>query len=275
MDYQKIYTDIINKRKLDPASNYGYSENHHIIPRSLGGSDEQYNIVSLTAKEHFICHLLLVKINYNHTGNMRKMIYALNIMCSSSDNQSRYTSRMFEKARMLFSMYHPTQDENVKNKISNGLKKYYSENKSTRSVALEERICECGCGEKFEVKPYDKKRFLNKSHALSARDTTKMVETLKKTLNSMSDDDMKKRLTGFMNTDPKKRGESISNSKKGVKTNQKLLEEIKYGIMSDQEFNDAIKDMHIIPKGRMTNRRKVYLDNVANGLIEQYIKLKD
>ena len=172
-------------------------------------------------------------------------------------------------------MYHPTQDENVKNKIANGVKKYYSENPSTRTVALVERVCECGCGEKFEVKPYIKKRFLNKSHALSARDTTKMVEKLKMTLNSMSDEDKKNRMTGLRNTDHKKRGESISKSKKGVKTNQKLLEELKYGIMSDQEFKDAIKDMHNIPKGRMTNRRKAYLENVTNGLTEQYIGLKE
>lgn len=58
--YFKWYTSIIeraNTRELQ-----GYSERHHIIPKSLGGLDSHDNLVTLTAKEHFICHLLLVKM---------------------------------------------------------------------------------------------------------------------------------------------------------------------------------------------------------------------
>ena len=52
MNYEKIYNNIISKaqsrQKLD-----GYIERHHIIPRSFGGSDDDSNIVALTAREHF------------------------------------------------------------------------------------------------------------------------------------------------------------------------------------------------------------------------------
>lgn len=35
-----------------------YTENHHILPKcfKLGGEKDSKNIVSLTAREHFICH---------------------------------------------------------------------------------------------------------------------------------------------------------------------------------------------------------------------------
>lgn len=52
MNYTKIYNLIIEKRKVVIPT--GYVEEHHIIPRSLGGSDDKSNLVKLTAKEHFI-----------------------------------------------------------------------------------------------------------------------------------------------------------------------------------------------------------------------------
>jgi hypothetical protein len=44
----------------------GYVERHHEMPRCLGGSDEKDNRVMLTAAEHYVSHLLLVRM---HPGN--------------------------------------------------------------------------------------------------------------------------------------------------------------------------------------------------------------
>ena len=71
--YTKIYWDIIARAKQRLIT--GYKERHHIIPRSLGGEDIAENIVELTAREHFICHLLLIRMVVN-TDHRRKMIYA-------------------------------------------------------------------------------------------------------------------------------------------------------------------------------------------------------
>lgn len=60
MNYEKIYIDLINNAKH--KSYTGYFENHHIIPKSIGGSDEVGNLVLLSAREHFVAHQLLVKI---------------------------------------------------------------------------------------------------------------------------------------------------------------------------------------------------------------------
>lgn len=58
--YTVWYTSIINSAKTRSIS--GYTENHHIIPKSLGGSNKKDNLVALTAREHFVCHRLLPKM---------------------------------------------------------------------------------------------------------------------------------------------------------------------------------------------------------------------
>jgi len=63
MNYKKIHDSIILRAKTRIID--GYVEKHHIIPRSMGGSDENDNIAILTPEEHFLIHVLLVKIYPN------------------------------------------------------------------------------------------------------------------------------------------------------------------------------------------------------------------
>ena len=44
----------------------------------MGGDDSSYNVVQLTAREHFICHRLLVKMTEGR--DRYKMVFALNLM---------------------------------------------------------------------------------------------------------------------------------------------------------------------------------------------------
>lgn len=37
-------------------------ESHHVIPKCMGGTDDPENLVDLTPREHFVCHLLLTKM---------------------------------------------------------------------------------------------------------------------------------------------------------------------------------------------------------------------
>jgi hypothetical protein len=61
VNYQKIYGDLIAKCQLRQFVE-GYKERHHIIPKSLGGSNDSSNLVDLTAREHFVAHFLLAKL---------------------------------------------------------------------------------------------------------------------------------------------------------------------------------------------------------------------
>lgn len=66
MDYARIYREFIADRKSKPKPE-GYTERHHILPRSLGGGNEPENLIDLTAEDHFFAHLLLAQI---HGGMM-------------------------------------------------------------------------------------------------------------------------------------------------------------------------------------------------------------
>ena len=61
MDHKRLYDNLILYRKSNRPD--GYCENHHIIPKSLGGPDDSDNLVRLTGREHWIAHLLLHKIH--------------------------------------------------------------------------------------------------------------------------------------------------------------------------------------------------------------------
>lgn len=102
MNYHKIYYNLINKRIHQPYD--GYTESHHILPKSLGGSDEINNLVKLSAREHFICHLLLTKMYKIGTSEYYKMIKAFFCMLMfRSSNQQRYiTNRSYALLREEF-----------------------------------------------------------------------------------------------------------------------------------------------------------------------------
>lgn len=90
MNYITHYDRLIDKARFR-TSIEGYTEIHHILPLSLGGTDDKCNLVKLTAREHFIAHLLLVKIyplSYS-------MIKALNMMCCTGKGTDRSMNRMY------------------------------------------------------------------------------------------------------------------------------------------------------------------------------------
>ena len=89
MNYSKIYNQLIQHRKLNPYNLTQYHEIHHIIPRSLNGSDDEDNLVVLSAREHFIAHLLLEKITKEKYGEYSeqhgKMLSAI-FLCQMINN---------------------------------------------------------------------------------------------------------------------------------------------------------------------------------------------
>ena len=98
MNYLKHYNILINKSKNRTLQ--GYIERHHIIPKCLGGNDDTDNIAFLTAREHFIAHLLLLKIYPNQYG----LIKAVNIMCVENSYQNRSINRMYGWLKEKFSL---------------------------------------------------------------------------------------------------------------------------------------------------------------------------
>ncbi len=84
MDYKQHYNHLIQKAKHRVLS--GYFEVHHIVPRCLNGSDHSDNLVNLTPEEHYLAHLLLVKINPSNA----KLASAAMMMCANRKGNKVY-----------------------------------------------------------------------------------------------------------------------------------------------------------------------------------------
>ena len=89
--YEKWYKNITEAAQNRVMNEY--SEIHHILPRSLGGSDDKSNLTNLTAREHFICHWLLTKI-YPSGEEHWKMINAFRMMRAENSRQTRYKTKI-------------------------------------------------------------------------------------------------------------------------------------------------------------------------------------
>jgi hypothetical protein len=129
--YNNWYNQIIDRsrnRVLD-----GYSESHHIIPQSLGGLDTAENLTNLTAREHFICHWLLVKITVGE--DRYKMLNALRMMRAEKQGQTRYktkiTARVYAKLKEEYSVLQ-SQKVSGENNPMYGDKFYRSEDGKKR-----------------------------------------------------------------------------------------------------------------------------------------------
>ncbi|AUR85786.1 hypothetical protein NVP1081O_051 [Vibrio phage 1.081.O._10N.286.52.C2] len=108
MNYEKQYTLLIEraKHRIDVLD---YSEKHHIKPASMCRFSKRYgerddyiwdidadtndNIIELSAREHYVAHLLLARI---YGGAMWRTV---DVFAANSDGQKRFTGAMYEIAR--------------------------------------------------------------------------------------------------------------------------------------------------------------------------------
>jgi hypothetical protein len=107
--YTKWYFSIVNRAKSRVFDDNQYIEKHHIIPRSLGGNNDLENLVSLTAKEHFICHLLLTKMTSG--SSKTKMVYAawrMGMQCNKNQKRYKISSIIYSQIKKQRSDYMKT-----------------------------------------------------------------------------------------------------------------------------------------------------------------------
>lgn len=144
MDYKHIYLEIIRRAKNEqiignrPLNIYyrrrdfkdDYFEFHHILPKSIFPKFKNIkkNLVPLTAREHFICHKLLLKI---YPG--KSMAFALIRLCFKRPDLKPIvlSAREYEQIRKNVSYYiaefnkGKTLSNETKLKISEILKEKY------------------------------------------------------------------------------------------------------------------------------------------------------
>ena len=150
--YSRIYYTIVERAKSRKIQDY--TESHHILPKSVGGDNSPHNLVELTAREHYICHLLLTKFTEGTT--YQKMSYALHRITNKKENQIK-SSRTYEMIRKAHS-------------------KMLS--KKTKGVSMLER---CGIPYAHEISDYQKEKIResNKNRLWTEDMRQKMSESQK------------------------------------------------------------------------------------------------
>jgi hypothetical protein len=129
--YTKLYYRII--KNAQSRNIEGYTENHHIIPKSLGGSEAKDNLIKLSAREHFICHWLLIKMV---SGDKRaKMIFAFHMMrLYNKNHNNRYVTKMTARVYEKYKIEHAVNiSKNNKGRIA------YNKGKKLDGIELEKQ----------------------------------------------------------------------------------------------------------------------------------------
>lgn len=102
MSYKEFIENILNTRGRFACGDE-YHERHHIIPKCMGGTNNEDNLIDLFAREHFETHRLLALENPKEYG----LQYAWWNMCNIKGNnrQGRYTPipDEYEEARRIHS----------------------------------------------------------------------------------------------------------------------------------------------------------------------------
>lgn len=148
--YTKTYLALVEKRRASPLSKADdYAESHHVIPKSLGGSNRKDNLVLFTPREHFVAHLLLTKMTVGDAK--RKMNFAFYSMRRGTKTMPRYTpnSHLFAifaknikreftaetRAKMSAAQKaRPPMTEQTRQRLSEGGKASYTNNPALREL---------------------------------------------------------------------------------------------------------------------------------------------
>lgn len=167
--YTRWYYTIVNRAKSRIPT--GYTEKHHIIPKSCGGDNSKNNIVNLTAKEHFICHLLLTKAV---SSEFRfKLVYAFHGLKAKQPKQIRYksnleiTGKLYQTLREELSLIKKSKEP--WNKGKTGVQTAWNKGIS-QSEATKQKIRDARSNQDMSYR---------KGVSLSAEQKSKISETLK------------------------------------------------------------------------------------------------
>ena len=111
MTYSYLLPDAVSNHNLNRYikfistinnSDESITESHHILPKSMGGTDHPSNLINLTPRQHYLAHWMLLK-----AYKSREMTAAFFSMCNQNNQYQHriYTLnyRIYERLRKHFS----------------------------------------------------------------------------------------------------------------------------------------------------------------------------
>lgn len=241
MNYIEIYSKIINKAKSENRKKHDgvYYEKHHIKPRSLFKEleNDDNNIVLLTPKEHFICHMLLERIY-----DCRQMKFAIWRMCN--DGTYKVSSRYYEYAKSKIA--------SESSKLNKG-KKLSEEHRRKISLSLSGRTHSEGTKRKMS-ESYDPSKHIvsDELRKMLSENATKRFKGVKKS------EEFRKHLseirTGSGNTMYNKSNREFMTEEEYEKYRKKLSESLKGHTTSEETRRKIGEKTKLRTQGGMNPR---------------------
>ena len=246
--FEKTYYQLISSRKsrgLDKSTLEGYYERHHILPKCMGGKDEENNFVLLTCREHIIAHILLYKMYPNNL----KLTKAAMIMTSNS-NGTKVSTRIAAELRETYGKLQIERNNQIRETSADG----YVLNKSIRDKMSKSRLGHITSDiTKNKISMSEKGKYVNSETRKRISDSYKDTEDRRKKLSKiglevMKDNSIRKRISnslkGKINTQ-NTRGKLITN---GTETYNSLIECAKENNISVRKLKQLIEILHQIIK---------------------------
>jgi hypothetical protein len=220
MNYERCYSLLI-ERARNRITEKPFDK-HHIIPRSIGGDDSKTNIAALTIREHIFAHVLLAKL---HPENFGLVSCAFRMLHGSrSSKRASWLRKKFvdgisgdnnplrdpDVARAVSEKLRgKCRSEETKKRVSDGLKRYFSENKKRSFKHTEEtkkRLSELKSG-KPNLAMVGNENWLGKKHKEESKEKIRLA------------------ITGITRSEETKR--KISEAKKGKKLSEETKEKMR------------------------------------------------
>lgn len=151
MDYKRIYDELITKCKNTVYTEEIYTENHHIIPKCMGGSNESSNLIKLPAREHIFAHILLARIYPDNASVVFAAMEMTTLKQSDRMAEKYFSTRLLAELRVNASqarkgkgnpMYGRKHKESTKQLISkiNTGRKFTEEQRKAHSKKMKARV---------------------------------------------------------------------------------------------------------------------------------------
>lgn len=154
MNHSKVYNQIVTRAKTRVTNEY--TERHHILPRSLGGSDDKDNLVDLTPREHLIAHMLLVRM-HKGTPAYYSMLQALVFMCSPGTMTKGELKSSWQYDRLRSEVAEMTRQRNLR-RVQEGTNPFAGEKGSELAKARAAKMEAEGRGMNFYISSEDRSR---------------------------------------------------------------------------------------------------------------------
>lgn len=138
--YEEFINNILETRGRFACGDE-YHERHHIVPKCMGGTNDEENLIDLFAREHFEAHRLLALENPEN----KKLVYAWNRICNSGNGDYQITQKEYEEARKAHRdavsgennfWYGRHLSEETRNKISELKKRRYQNDEVRKQVSI-------------------------------------------------------------------------------------------------------------------------------------------